>query len=329
MAFAAVAIGGGAAIGALGGFLSKGPDLSAAGQQANGYSQDSLNAYRNLVQSGPGAEDVGNATAASRSYAQSLNNASSTGLYNSTRGAQLAEQQFAPQRQALAQAMQDQISQANRAASSAGRSSNDPILRARLGAEAMRQTASLSAQQNSAAMDLGRQSTIDSLSLQGQQVNTLQGLSQQAFSNQGNLFNMSQTQLQSQLALRDSDKRNGGGGWLGALTGALAGAGAGAQMASGFGGAGGAAGAAGGAKVASASSSVGPSQIFGAASGVANNLTAPAPANQAYFNPSNFANAAYGQTPSSAPQFGPSSMSALSNAGMYRPGVSLLGPSSY
>lgn len=236
MSFVAVGvIGGMAAMGAIGGAMKSGPDANTYGRQEAGSAYD---AYKNLVGKGPGEQDVTNSYNATRDYSTVVGNLANTGLYNSSEGNRLAEMQFAPQRQALAQSLQDQMAQANRAASAAGRSSNDPILRARLGAEQMRQSASLSAAQSSAAMDLGRQSTMDMLAMRGQQVNTLQGLASQAFSNQQNLFNMG-SQIQQMDMGNAQYEQSRGGGWKGGLTGAITGAGAGMQMMTGFGGMGG------------------------------------------------------------------------------------------
>jgi hypothetical protein len=98
----------------------------------------------------------------------------------------------------------------------------------------MRQGASLSAQQSAAAMDLGRQSTLDSLSLGGQRVNMLQGLADQAFAGQQNMFNMGQNLFNMDLGAAGYEQGRGGG-LKGAITGAITGAGAGLQFAQGFG----------------------------------------------------------------------------------------------
>jgi hypothetical protein len=230
MALPLLAAGAGALLGGIGGLFKSGPDMNMFGRNA---SVDAFNAYKNLAANGPGAKDVTAAYDSAQDYSKLLGNVASNGLYDSAAGNRLAEQQFAPQRQALAQSLQDQMAQANRAASAAGRSTNDPILRARLGAEAMRQTASLSSQQSSAAMDLGRQSTLDMLNTRGQQTNLLQSLAQEAFSNQNTLFGMGSNiqQMDSNQAQYENSR---GGGLKGAITGAITGAGAGLQMAQGF-----------------------------------------------------------------------------------------------
>lgn len=225
----------GGIIGGFAGAQKKGGDfqLGNDGEQAQQYMSNSLNAYNNLVQGGPNASDVTNATNASKGYASALQNASQTGGFNMSMGNQLAQQQFAGQRSSMEQSFQDQLAQANRAASLSGRSSNDPILRARLAQDQTRQQAQLSANQSSAAMGLGLQYTQNSLGLQGQQVGVLQGLSNQAFSNQSNLFQMStgaynNSYDKSMTSLSYENSR--GGGSQGMMQGMMQGMGAGSAM---------------------------------------------------------------------------------------------------
>lgn len=237
-----ISVGVGAGLGALGGMLKKGPDIkfSAEGQAGVKASAGALSAYQNLTNKGPGEQDVMASLGASRDYANTLQNIASSnqGMYDMQRGNMLAAQQFGGQRNAMNQAFQDQMMQANRAASSAGRSSNDPILRARLAQDQTRQMAQMQADQSAAAMNLGRQSTTDMLSLQGSRVNTLAGLSQQAFGNQQNVFGMGQQLSQSEWSRalgKASYEQSQGGGFLGGLTGAMGGAAAGLNMAQGMG----------------------------------------------------------------------------------------------
>jgi hypothetical protein len=286
----------GAGIGAIGGALKSGPDANMYGRNEAGKTYE---AYKNLVGKGPGGADVTASVDATRGFANTLNNVASNGLYDQAAGNRLAEQQFAGQRQALAQSIQDQMAVANRAASSAGRSTNDPILRARLGAEAMRQSAAMNAQQSSAAMDLGRQSTMDMLSLQGQRVNTLQGLAEQAFAGQQNLFGMGQNLFGMDMGAAQYENSRGGG-LKGAITGGITGAGAGLQLATGF------SNIANAGKLATAQAGM-MNTLAKAAPGLAQmgaNLTAREPA-QAQAAPQ-----------LSAPRFGPSSPDSLARAGM-------------
>lgn len=235
MSFAIVAVAGMAALGAAAGSMKSGPDSNNYGR---GTSGDALEAYKNLVAKGPGAADVTAAYDAKKNYNTILADKASNGLYDSAAGNRLADQQFAGARQSLAQSLQDQMAIANRSASAAGRSTNDPILRARLGAEAMRAKAGLAAQQGSAAMELGRQNTLDSLNMGSQRVNLLQGMADQAFQGQRNIFDMG-SQIQQMDMASAQYEQSRGGGLKGLLTGAVTGAGAGMQMVSGFGGMGG------------------------------------------------------------------------------------------
>jgi hypothetical protein len=97
-------------------------------QQAFGAQNDLANLYGQYQQSGglPNQQDL------------SASNA-------------FAAQQFAPQQVALQQAFQTQIQQANQHAALSGRSTNDPILRAKLAQEQTRQQAQLQAQQGAFA----------------------------------------------------------------------------------------------------------------------------------------------------------------------------------
>lgn len=235
----AASIGGMAALGAIGGALKKGPNIqqSALSAQAQEDSLNALNAYRNLAAVGPGASDVSAATNTSRQYAQTLGNFAQNGLYNQQQGNLLAEQQFAGQRTALEQTFQDQLQSANRQAAISGRGANDPILRARLAVEQSRQSSLLNANQSSAAMNLGRQFSLDQIAVGGQQVNTLNSLANQAYANQQNLFQMGQTALAGErnYALQSAGyEAQRGGGLLGGLTGAISGASAGLNMAGGI-----------------------------------------------------------------------------------------------
>lgn len=230
---------GGAILGGIGGAMKKGPafKLSALGEQAQGYAGASLGAYNTLAQAGPGASDVTAAVNASRGYANTLGNFASGGLNNMSQGNQLAAQQFAGQRTALEQTFQQQLQQANQSAALSGRGQNDPILRARLAQDQSRQSAQINANQSSAAVDLGRQYSTDQIGLLGQQVNTLQGLSQQAFGNQQNLFSMSNQTLQNERSFgmqQAQYEASRGGGFQGALNGIMAGAGAGLQAGQGI-----------------------------------------------------------------------------------------------
>jgi hypothetical protein len=230
----------GGVAGAAMGAGQKGQDLDHTGVLGIGANRThaALSAYQNLVNAGPGASDVGNSLTASRNYGSALLNASQTGGFNMQQGNQLAAQQYAGQRTSMEQSFQDQLAQANRAASLSGRSSNDPILRARLAQDQTRQQAQLMSNQSSAAIGLGLQYTQNSLGLQGQQVGVLQGLSNQAFTNGSNMYQMASAGYQQDFnnALTATGYENSrGGGAQGMMSGAMSGAAAGSGMGMGSG----------------------------------------------------------------------------------------------
>ena len=232
----ALAIGGGALLGAVGGGIKKGPDLS-IDPRSSQYANDALMRFQQYAAAGPGQQDVTAATEAGRSFASTLQGFANNGLFNMQQGRALAEQQFAGQRTALGQTFQDQLAQANRQAAISGRGGNDPILKARLAVEQSRQSAQLNADQQAAAVGLGRQSSLDTIGLLGQRYGALQGLSQQAFGNQQNLFGMASQQrgqdLQQALGSAQYEASRGGG-LQGALTGGISGLSAGITAAGGL-----------------------------------------------------------------------------------------------
>lgn len=232
MSFIAVAVGGSAALGALGGALKSGPDLNTSGL---GNMTSAYNAYSNLVGQGANGSDVANATTAQRNLAQTYQNDSNNpmSMYNFAAGNQIASQQFGAQRQQLAQTMQSQISQAQQSAASAGRSVYDPVLQSRLAGQAMTMNAGLNAQQQSAAVGYAGQIGQQQLQNQVNSTNTLTGLANTAFSGQQNLFQMGQG-IQGSNNQIAQYQQSQGGGLKGALTGLAGGMGAGASMAGGI-----------------------------------------------------------------------------------------------
>ena len=243
---AAIALGGGALLGAIGGGIKKGPDYTSIGvdPRSSQYANDALMRFQQYAAAGPGQQDVTAATEAGRGFASTLQGFANNGLFNMQQGRALAEQQFAGQRTALGQTFQDQLAQANRQAAISGRGGNDPILKARLAVEQSRQSAQLNADQQAAAVNLGRQSSLDTIGLLSQRYGALQGLSQQAFGNQQNLFGMASQQRGLDLQQRGQDiqqslgaaqyEASRGGGLQGALTGGISGLSAGITAAGGL-----------------------------------------------------------------------------------------------
>jgi hypothetical protein len=99
-----------------------------------------------------------------------------------------AQSQFNPQRVAMQQAFQDQLTQANRQAALSGRGMNDPILRAKLAQEQTRQQSQLEAQQGAFASNFALQQPMQRLQFAEGRANVLtqdmarrQGLEQTIF----------------------------------------------------------------------------------------------------------------------------------------------------
>lgn len=163
---------------------------------------------------------------------------------------QYAQQVFAPRREALAQAMEQQTAQASQRAAQLGRSIADPILAAKLAQEQIRQQSMLSAEQSS----LAAQEAINAPARQFQaQLSGIGGLSAQAIQNRQAVYSLGSdfaTNLQQfRLATgtqygsgRQNVVSTSGGGLKGAITGAMGGAAMGigmGQALGGFGGGGG------------------------------------------------------------------------------------------
>jgi hypothetical protein len=233
-----LAIGAGALIGGLAGSKSA-PDrqISDLERYAGEQSLNSLRAYSNLTGYGANSKDVAAGAQAQRDFGDLLKNYQSAGMYDFGAGRQLAEQQYAPQRQLMQQAFQDQLAEANKQAALMGRNTNDPILRARLAQDQARQSMALNAQQAAASMGFAREAVTDRLGLAGQRAESLFNFGNTALTNQSQLFGMSNTALQSERANSYQQQQldaHKGGGWMGALTGALQGASAGMGIAQGL-----------------------------------------------------------------------------------------------
>lgn len=228
----AAAIAAPALLGAIGGAISSGPTLD---QTGTNNMNSAYGAYSNLVSAGATQGDVSNAATAQRTLAADYGkySANPMSMFDFAGGAQLANQQFTAQRQQLATSLQQQTNQAQQAAASAGRSVYDPILQSRLQGQAMSGTAALNAQQQTASLNYAQQLGQQKIGMEQNQVNTLQGLANQAFSGQQSLFGMGQQQ-QTNAMSNAQYQMSQGGGIKGALTGLAGGAGAGMQMAGGM-----------------------------------------------------------------------------------------------
>jgi hypothetical protein len=204
---------------------------------------DLLSLYNNLQKrlnpaTGEATQEQLNAdqTSASNQYASLLQQLSQNGGVPSqadTNSANsYAQQAFQGQQTALNQSFQDQNMQMQRMAAQMGRSIGDPILRAKLAQEQIRQQSQLSANQgafaNQYAQNIGQQRLGGAEALMGLR----QGLASQAIQNRMTLLNLG-SQLQAnernfrvQTATR-YNQGSEGGGLGGAISGGLAGIGMG------------------------------------------------------------------------------------------------------
>lgn len=181
-------------------------NLSAAGQQDRTASNTALSDYQNLANS----QNTYTQNAPNQ-YAQMLQNYSQGGfLPNQTQiGAanQYAQQQFAPQQAALNNTFTQAGIDNNRQAASLGRSVNDPILAAKLAQYQGQQQQVLSGQQTAMGSQVA-------MGMPQQQLGFAQQLSNQAFANKQNIFNLGQTALTNEQnwALANANRTTSGQG---------------------------------------------------------------------------------------------------------------------
>jgi hypothetical protein len=149
---------------------------------------------------------------------------------------------FQAQRLGLQQSMQDQTVAANRQAALSGRSANDPVLRAKLAQEQMRQGSMLDAQQGAFGQQLAMALPGQRLQYAGQRANLAGGLATQAMQNRLTLASMGEGIMNMERDWRlktarhfSTSEQSTGGGIGGAISGGLAGFGTGAAIANGFG----------------------------------------------------------------------------------------------
>ncbi len=198
------------------------PD-SALQKQSTQTLSDQLAALTNLTNAGPGQQAVTNSLSATNSLAEMLKSFSQSGgvptAGNVASANQYANSIFAPQ-------FQQQNQQNAQLEASLGRSTNDPILQAKLATQQANTQGSFAAQ-------YAQQIPINQLNF-AQQLAGVQGnLASQAFSNRQALAQMGsgilQNQQNYQLATSQhygNETQTSGGGIAGAIGGALGGAGA-------------------------------------------------------------------------------------------------------
>jgi hypothetical protein len=202
----------------LAGFVAKGPgeaDITAGLDAQRGLA----GMLEELRKSGglPGQEDINQA------------NTTAGGLFNA-------------RRTALSQSFQDQNTEAERLAARLGRSTNDPILQAKLRTGFMRQQDSLQAEQSDYANQLALSLPNQRLNYASSRADVLGGLASQAFQNRAAILSLGSQLGGAERAWRaqsgtqvSNGSQSSGGGLAGALTGGIAGLGAGLDIASKFG----------------------------------------------------------------------------------------------
>jgi hypothetical protein len=123
---------------------------------------------------------------------------------DSSRAQSFAQSQFDPQRVAMQQAFQDQLTQANRQAALSGRGVNDPILRAKLAQEQTRQGAMLQSQQGAFATQYAMQQPLQRLQFAEGRANVLTQNLQQRMGLEQNIFNQGMSAQQADFQQRFS-----------------------------------------------------------------------------------------------------------------------------
>lgn len=170
------------------------------GQETSFEKQGSINAIEGLAgfRNALGRE-VAQGSSAQLDLANMLQQYAETGAIptaqDNVRSQAFAQSQFDPQRVAMRQAFQEQLTQANRQAALSGRGINDPILRAKLASEQTRQNALLQSQQGAFATQFAMQQPLQRLSFMSDRANTLVNRGQTAL---GNFANMAQLGLGAQ-----------------------------------------------------------------------------------------------------------------------------------
>lgn len=203
--------------------------------ESAGYriSKTGLGDYRDLVNQGPGSQDVQAGLTSQRDLASLLESYSknagiATGQdYQNNLG--LARQATQGQQVAINQSLEQSRQGYARQAAISGRSALDPVFMGMLGQERQRAQERLGAQQSElAAFGINQQK----LGYTAQLANVRSGLASQAMSNRQALINLGQSAMNSErnfrlgTATRSQDSMQGGG-LGGAISGAMAGAGAG------------------------------------------------------------------------------------------------------
>ncbi len=186
--------------------------------QGNAMGMGAAQSFNNFANAGPGQQDVSNYTGGQRDLASMLQQYSQGGFMpgqqDISKANDFAGQMFQAQRTQQTQAFQDQLTQANRQAALSGRGVNDPILRAKLAQEQTRQGAMLDSQQGAYAAQYAQSMPGQRLQYAQQRVGVLGDMSNQAWNNQQQRFNMGN-------AIKGFQDQNRGGGLMGGVNSAM------------------------------------------------------------------------------------------------------------
>lgn len=225
--------------------LNKGrSSLEAAGDTA---SLDQFNQLLALVNAGPGASAVTDATGATNNYANLLQSYLSNGgaptAGNVSTAQSYANSIFAPQQVSLNQQFNQDRIDSSRMAAKLGRPGNDPILANKLAFSQGQLQQQLDAQKTSFGAQYADTLQGRNLDLSNSLMNVKNGLAQQAFTNRSTLLQLGQQLVGSERNYRmgtatkttdSTSSQTSGGGIGGAIAGGLAGfgtlAGASASM---------------------------------------------------------------------------------------------------
>lgn len=197
-------------------------------------SASGLGQLRDLVNQGPGSQDVAASQASSGDLSRMLQQFSQGGYMptqqDTLSGQQYAQQAFQPQQLAIQQQFEEEKQRASQLAAQLGRPVNDPIIQAKLSQERMRSQERLGASQSAFASDFAMSQPQQRLGYTAQLANFQSGLASQAMANRQALIglgsNLQGQDMQFRMGTAGTTQTSGGG-TKGAIMGGLAGLGAG------------------------------------------------------------------------------------------------------
>ncbi len=200
---------------------------------------NSFGQLQNMVNAGPGAQDVTNAYNAQTGLAGMYSDYSKGGYMpnaqDMSQASGLAQALFNPQQTALNQSFVNQTQQAAQSAAVMGRDSNDPVLQAKLRTNQNNLQAQLSAQQGAFGSQYAQQMPQQRLQYAAQSAGLLGGLASQALQNRQAIAGMGEGIMNNERQWRlqtasHSQTQSSGGGLKGAINGGIAGFGAGMNL---------------------------------------------------------------------------------------------------